>query len=59
VLLVVDYLFQFRIGSLTSGALALVLAGLWLVQPLLYRGRDQLDDIFGWDEDSDRAPNEV
>jgi hypothetical protein len=52
VLLVVDYLFQMRVASATAAAIAVVLVGLWLVQPLVYRGRDQLDDVFGWDEDS-------
>jgi archaellum biogenesis protein FlaJ (TadC family) len=56
VLLVVDYLFRIRVASATTAVIALVLAGLWLVQPLVYRGRDQLDDVFGWDEDDDRAP---
>jgi membrane protein CcdC involved in cytochrome C biogenesis len=52
VLLVVDYLFRLRVASATAAVIAVVLAALWLVQPLLYRGRDQLDDVFGWDEDS-------
>jgi uncharacterized membrane protein YidH (DUF202 family) len=52
VLLVVDYLFRMRVASVTAAVIAVVLAGLWLVQPLVYRGRERLDDIFG-DEDAE------
>jgi hypothetical protein len=58
VLLVVDYLFAMRAASAVTAVLALVLAGLWFVQPLVYRGRDQVDDIFSWNEDDARAPAE-
>jgi hypothetical protein len=52
VLLVVDYLFRLRVAAVCTAAVALLLAGTWLVQPLVHRGRHQLDDIFDWDEDT-------
>jgi uncharacterized membrane protein YidH (DUF202 family) len=55
VLLVVDYLFRIRVASATAAVIAVVVAALWFVQPLVYRGREQLDDVFGWDEDAGRA----
>jgi archaellum biogenesis protein FlaJ (TadC family) len=55
VLLVVDYLFKIRVASATAAVIAVVVAALWFVQPLVYRGREQLDDVFGWNEDAGRA----
>jgi amino acid transporter len=52
VLLVVDYLFAMHAAAVITAVLALVVAGLWFVQPLVLRGRDELDDVFGWDEDA-------
>ena len=58
VLLVVDYLFRIRVASATAAVIAVAVAALWFVQPLVYRGRDQVDDIFSWNEDDERAPAE-
>jgi hypothetical protein len=45
-LLVVDYLFQFLLASICAGLVAAVLVSAWLVQPIIQRGRLQLDELF-------------
>ena len=45
VLLVVDYLFQFLLASICAGLVAAVLVSAWLVQPIIQRGRLQLDEL--------------
>jgi hypothetical protein len=46
VLLVVDYLFQILVASICAGLVAAVLVSAWLVQPVIQRGRFQLDELF-------------
>jgi hypothetical protein len=50
VLLVVDYLFQFLVASICAGLVAAVLVSAWLVQPIIQRGRLQLDELFDPDQ---------
>jgi uncharacterized membrane protein YidH (DUF202 family) len=45
VVLVVDYLFHVEIATVCAGLIAAVLGFFWLVQPLWYRARQDLDDI--------------
>jgi amino acid transporter len=53
--LVVDYLFHLWIATLCASLIAAVLAFFWLVQPLWYRARQNLDDIPERDEDEEPA----
>jgi hypothetical protein len=46
VLLVVDYLFEILVASICAGLVAAVLVSAWLVQPVIQRGRFQLDELF-------------
>jgi hypothetical protein len=46
VVLVVDYLFRLRVATFCAGGIAAVLAFFWLVQPLYYRGKVELDELF-------------
>lgn len=45
-LLVVDYLFQILVASICAGLVAAVLVSAWLVQPVIQRGRFQVDELF-------------
>lgn len=49
-LLVVDYLFQILVASICAGMVAAVLVSAWLVQPVIQRGRLQLDELFDPDQ---------
>ena len=49
-LLVVDYLFQVLLASICAGLVAAVLVSAWLVQPIIQRGRLQLDELFDPDQ---------
>jgi hypothetical protein len=42
----VDYLFQILVASICAGLVAAVLLSAWLVQPVIQRGRFQLDELF-------------
>jgi hypothetical protein len=55
VVLVVDFLFHARVATVCAGLLAAVLAFFWLIQPLWYRTREDLDDIPENAEDEDPA----
>jgi hypothetical protein len=46
VLLVVDYLFEILVASICAGLVAAVLVSAWLVQPIIQRGRFELDELF-------------
>jgi uncharacterized membrane protein YidH (DUF202 family) len=50
VLLVVDYLFHLLAASISAGLVAAVLLATWLVQPIVQRGRLQLDELFDPDQ---------
>jgi putative flippase GtrA len=56
VLLVVDYLFHFRVAAVCTAVVAFVLVATWLAQPLWHRGRHELDDIFDRDEMAEEEP---
>ena len=49
-LLVVDYLFQFLVASICAGLVAALLISAWLVQPIIQRGRLQLEELFDPDQ---------
>jgi hypothetical protein len=53
VLLVVDYLFQFLVASISAGLVAAVLTSAWLIQPIIQRDRLQLDELFDPDQPGD------
>ena len=53
VLLVVDYLFQFPVASISAGLVATLLMSTWLIQPIIQRGRLQLDELFDPDQPGD------
>ena len=53
VLLVVDYLFHLLAASISAGLVAAVLLATWLVQPIMQRGRLQLDELFDPDQPGD------
>ncbi len=53
VLLVVDYLFHLLAASISAGLVAAVLLSTWLVQPIMQRGRLQLDELFDPDHPGD------
>jgi Family of unknown function (DUF6328) len=53
VLLVVDYLFHLLAASISAGVVAAVLLATWLVQPIMQRGRLQLDELFDPDQPGD------
>jgi hypothetical protein len=55
VVLVVDFLFHLEVATVSAGVIAAVLAFFWLVQPLWYRGRQDLDDIPETEEDEEPA----
>jgi hypothetical protein len=57
VLLVVDYLFGFRLAAICTAVLAFALVAGWLVQPFWYRGRGELDDVFDRDEMDGEQPS--
>ena len=50
VLLVVDYLFQFLVASICAGLVAALLISAWLVQPIIQRGRLQLEELLDPDQ---------
>ena len=53
ILLVVDYLFQFPVASISAGLVAALLMSTWLIQPIIQRGRLQLDELFDPDQPGD------
>jgi Family of unknown function (DUF6328) len=53
ILLVVDYLFQFPLASISAGLVAALLMTTWLIQPIIQRGRLQLSELFDPDQPGD------
>jgi 4-amino-4-deoxy-L-arabinose transferase-like glycosyltransferase len=53
VVLVVDYLFHTAVATVCAALIAAVLGFFWLVQPLWYRARQDLDDIPETEEDEE------